>query len=55
MRLAAFARGNAADDLGAVGKRLLGMEGALRAGKALGDDFGFLLTRMAITRLPSRL
>src|SRR5947209_19496864 len=37
---AAFSWGHAADHLGAVGDRLLGMEGALRAGKALVDHRG---------------
>ena len=40
MRGAAFARRHAADHLGAVGDRLLGMEGALRAGEALADHLG---------------
>ena len=35
---AALAGGDAADDLGAVGDGLLGVEGALRAGEALADD-----------------
>src|SRR5262249_3390043 len=35
---AAFARRHAAHHLGAVGHRLLGMEGPLRAGEALADD-----------------
>ena len=37
---AAFARRDAADHFGAVGDRLLGMEGALRAGEALAEDLG---------------
>ena len=40
MRRAALARRSAADDLGAVGDRLLRMERAILAGEALGDDFG---------------
>src|SRR6266568_2899009 len=40
MRRAAFAGRGAADHLGAVGDRLLGMEGAVLAGKALADDLG---------------
>jgi hypothetical protein len=40
MGLAAFAGGDAADHLGAVGDRLLGMESALGAGDALGDHAG---------------
>ncbi len=40
MGLAALARRNAADHLGAVGNGLLGMERALAAGDALADDFG---------------
>ena len=40
---AAFARRHAAHHLGAVGDRLLGMEGALRAGEALADDLGVLV------------
>ena len=40
MLRAAFARRDAAHHLGAVGDRLLGMEGALRAGEALADDLG---------------
>ena len=43
MRGAAFARRHAAHHLGAVGDRLLGMEGALRAGEALADDLGVLV------------
>src|SRR5579884_2383673 len=38
MARAAFARGHAADHLGAVGDRLLGMERALGAGEALAED-----------------
>ena len=38
---AALARSDAADHLGAVGDRLLGVEGPLRAGEALADDFSF--------------
>jgi hypothetical protein len=38
MRLPAFAGRHAADHLGAVGKRLLGMEGAGLTRHALGDD-----------------
>src|SRR5688572_20076265 len=40
---AAFARRDAAHHPGAVGDRLLGMEGALRAGEALADDLGVLV------------
>ena len=40
---AALARRHAAHHLGAVGDRLLGMEGALRAGEALADDLGVLV------------
>ena len=40
MARAALARRHAADHPGAVGDRLLGMEGALRAGEALADDLG---------------
>ena len=43
MRRAAFARRGAADHLGAVGDRLLGMEGAVLAGEALADDLGVLV------------
>ena len=43
MRGAAFARRGTADHLGAVGDRLLGMEGAVLAGKSLADDFGVLV------------
>ena len=35
-----LARARAADEPGAVGHRLLGMERAILAGEALGDDFG---------------
>ncbi len=40
VRLAALAWRSAADDLGSVSDRLLRMEGAILAGKALGNDFG---------------
>ena len=40
MRLPALARRDTADHVGAVIDGLLGMEGALRAGKALADDPG---------------
>ena len=43
MRRAAFAGRDAADHLGAVGDRLLGMEGAVLAGEALADDLGVLV------------
>src|SRR5262249_27766014 len=43
VRGAAFARRDAAHHLGAVGDRLLGVEGALRAGEALADDLGVLV------------
>src|SRR6201994_2766933 len=43
MRCAAFAGRSAADHLGAIGDGLLGMEGALVAGEALGDDLGVLV------------
>src|SRR6185436_5114607 len=42
MRRAAFARRGATDHLGAVGDRLLGMEGAVLAREALADDLGVL-------------
>src|SRR3546814_8144870 len=38
-----LAGGHAADHLGAVGDRLLGVEGTLRAGEALADDLGILV------------
>ncbi len=37
---APLARRDAADHLGAIGDRLFGVEGALRAGEALADDLG---------------
>jgi hypothetical protein len=40
---AAFAGRGAADHLGAVGDRLLGMERAVLAGEALADDLGVLV------------
>src|SRR6185312_6764827 len=40
---AAFARRHAAHHLGAVGNRLLGVEGTLAAGEALADDLGVLV------------
>src|SRR5690606_26962775 len=40
MGLATLARRGAADDLGAVGECLLGMERAVLAGEALGDELG---------------
>src|ERR1700687_4344700 len=43
MCCAAFARRGAADHLGAVGDRLLGMDGAVLAGEALADDLGVLV------------
>src|ERR1700722_4916131 len=43
MRRSAFARRHAADHFRAVSDRLLGMEGAVLAGKALADDFGVLV------------
>ena len=43
MERATFARRRAADHLGAVGDRLLGMEGAVLAGEALADDLGVLV------------
>src|SRR6185312_11103452 len=43
MLAAAFAGRDAADHLGAVGDRLLGMEGALGAGEALADHLGVLI------------
>src|SRR5579863_10504073 len=43
MRGAAFPRRDAAHHLGAVGDRLLGVEGALRAGEALADDLGGMI------------
>ena len=47
MRLPALARRHAADHLGAVGDRLLGMERALLAGEALADDFGVFVDENA--------
>src|SRR6185312_8765301 len=43
MGLAAFARRGAAHHLGAIGDGLFGMEGPLRASKALADDLGVLV------------
>src|SRR5918995_1738739 len=43
MRRAAFARRHAADHLGAVGNRLLGVKRAVLAGEALADDLGILV------------
>ena len=43
MGRAAFAGRDAADHLGAVGDRLLGMERAVLAGDALADDLGVLV------------
>src|SRR5690606_22363912 len=40
MRLATLAGRGAADDLGAIGERLLGMESTVLAGETLGDDAG---------------
>ena len=40
MHLAAFSGRNAAYHFGSIGYGLLGMEGALRAGKPLTDHFG---------------
>ena len=45
--LAAAPGRHAADQLGAVGERLLGMEGALLAGEALADDPGVLVDQNA--------
>src|SRR3977135_4120392 len=42
---ATLPRRHAAHHLGAVGDRLLGMEGALRAGEALADDLGVLVNQ----------
>ena len=42
-RLAALPGRDAADHPRAVGDRLLGVEGALRAGEALADDLGVLV------------
>src|SRR5690606_13071534 len=47
MLLAAAARSDAADQLGAVGQRLLGVEGALLTGKALADHLGVLVDQNA--------
>jgi hypothetical protein len=47
VRAAALARGHAADQFGAVFEHLLGMEGALLAGEALGDDLGVLVDQNA--------
>ncbi len=43
MLRAAFARRHARHHLRAIGNRLFGMEGAVVAGDALADDFGFLV------------
>jgi hypothetical protein len=43
MCLPSFAGTDAADHLGAVGDRLLGMKRALRAREALADHFGVLV------------
>ena len=55
MRRAAFAGRGAADHLGAVGDRLLGVERAVLAGDALADDLGVFVDQMDIRRPPSRL
>ena len=43
MGRAAFSGGDATDHLGAVSDRLLGVEGALRAGEALANDARILI------------
>src|SRR5438132_9298840 len=43
MGCAAFARRGAADNFGAIGNRLLGMERAVLAGETLADDAGVLV------------
>src|SRR5690606_37839111 len=53
--LAALARRHAADHFGAVGNRLLGMEGALRAGKALADNPRVLVDQYAHATPPAAL
>ena len=52
MHRAALARRDAADHLGAVGDRLLGMERAILAGEALGDDLGFSVDEDRHQRAP---
>ena len=47
MRLATLAGSDAADHVGAVGNRLLGVESTLLAGKALADDFGVFIDQYA--------
>ena len=42
---AALAGRGAANHSGAIGNRLLGMEGAILAGKALTDDLGFRIDK----------
>src|SRR5690606_4249037 len=53
--LAALARRHAANHLGTVGNRLLGMEGALRAGKALADNPRVLVDQYAHATPPAAL
>jgi hypothetical protein len=48
---AALAGRDAADQVGAVGDGLLGVEGALLAGEALADDLGVLVDRMLMVVL----
>ena len=43
MHLAAFSGRNATNHFGAIGDGLLGMKGALRAGKPLTDHFGIFV------------
>ncbi len=50
--LAALARRDAADQLGAVGDGLFGVEGALLAGEALADDLGVLVDSMLMVCVP---
>src|SRR6185437_7618133 len=52
MGSAAFARCGAANHLGAVSNRLLGMEGALVASEALADDLGVLVNENGHYFLP---
>ena len=47
MRLAAFAWGHAADDIGAVADHFLGVEGGLVAGESLHDDAGLFVDQNA--------
>ncbi|GAB1395633.1 hypothetical protein MASR1M65_04100 [Saprospiraceae bacterium] len=54
---AALAGRDAADHLGAVGDGLFGVEGALRAGEALADDFGVFVDEdchLALSPVPQK-